>query len=260
MKVGGWRRRLYRDPIPPRVIRGDIPPWLQELILRCLEIDAQARHATAGQLAFDLQHPEAIVLTERAERRKRASALTVAMRYYLAVRGRPMSVQTCSRQLARAPIVMVAVDLSGGSEPIAEALRVTVRRILQTEHSARLACVNVLKLARVALDEFEDERGRNRHLQRLAELKLWAHPLALPAEGATYHVLESTDPAAAIIDYARNNHVDHIIVGARGTSAVRRYLGSVSARVVAEVPCTVTVVRTARPRALPHQVAEAVAG
>ena len=27
VKVGGWRRRLYRDPIPPRVIRDDIPPW-----------------------------------------------------------------------------------------------------------------------------------------------------------------------------------------------------------------------------------------
>jgi nucleotide-binding universal stress UspA family protein len=59
-------------------------------------------------------------------------------------------------------------------------------------------------------------------------------------------VLESTDPAGQLIDYARHNRVDHIVIGARGSSMVRRYLGSVSARVVAEAPCTVTVVR--RPR------------
>ena len=99
MKVGGWRRRLYRDPMPPRVIRDDIPPWLQKRLLRCLEVDPRGRQATAGPLAFDLQHPDGILLTARAERRKRDSLLTVATRYDLAARGRPMSVQTCSRQL-----------------------------------------------------------------------------------------------------------------------------------------------------------------
>jgi nucleotide-binding universal stress UspA family protein len=34
-------------------------------------------------------------------------------------------------------------------------------------------------------------------------------------------------------------------MGARGITGVRRLLGSVSARVVAEAPCTVTVVRAA---------------
>ena len=180
----------------------------------------------------------------------------MATRYYLAARGRPQFVRTCSRQLARAPIEMAAVDLSDGTEPLAEALRLTVRHILQAELSARLACVNILKLARVALDEFEDEHGRDRHLQRLAALKLWAHPLQLSTEAATYHVLESTDPAGAILDHARNNLVDHIIIGARGTSSLRRHLGSVSARVVAETPCSVTVVRTARQALRPEEFGE----
>ena len=250
VKVRDWRRRLYRDPVPPRAIRPDIPSWLQEVILRCLEVDANERHASAGQLAFELQHPEAIPLTRRAERRRRDSSLAVARRWYLAQRGRPVSVQTCSRQLARAPIVMVAVDLTGGMEPLAEALRLAVRRILQTGPGARLACVNILRLSRVALDQFEDAQGRNRHLQRLAELRLWAHPLSLPANAVTYHVLESTDPAGAMIEYARNNQVDHIVIGARGASTLRRYLGSVSSRVVAEAPCTVTVVRSRKKASL----------
>ena len=42
----------------------------------------------------------------------------------------------------------------------------------------------------------------------------------------------------------RQAQVDHIVIGARGASAVRRYLGSVSSQVVAEASCNVTVVRT----------------
>ena len=54
----------------------------------------------------------------------------------------------------------------------------------------------------------------------------------------------SVDVATALIDYARNSRIDHIVLGARGSSRLRRLLGSVSAKVVAEAPCTVTVVRT----------------
>jgi nucleotide-binding universal stress UspA family protein len=57
--------------------------------------------------------------------------------------------------------------------------------------------------------------------------------------------LEAPDPAAAILEYAvTNNPVGRIIVGAWASSGLRRYLGSVSVRVVAEAPCTVRVVRT----------------
>ncbi|MBL8585679.1 MAG: universal stress protein, partial [Bradyrhizobiaceae bacterium] len=75
------------------------------------------------------------------------------------------------------------------------------------------------------------------------DLKHWARVLPVAEDRITYHVFESPDPAAAIIEYARNNNVDHIIMGARGASPLRRYLGSVSAQVVAHAPCTVTVVR-----------------
>jgi nucleotide-binding universal stress UspA family protein len=56
-------------------------------------------------------------------------------------------------------------------------------------------------------------------------------------------VLESTDPASAILDYARNNRIDHIVMGAHSATRLQRLLGSVTAKVVAEAPCTVTVVR-----------------
>lgn len=114
----------------------------------------------------------------------------------------------------------------------------------ESEPGASLACVNVLKLSRVTVDHFEDEQGRNLHLRRLAELQHWARPLALDPDRITYHVVESPDPAAALLEYARSNRVRHLVMGARASSTLRRYLGSVSSRVVAEAPCTVTVVRT----------------
>ena len=61
----GMRRRLWRDPYPPRKLRADYPPWLQEIVLRCLEIEPVWRYPTASQLAFDLAHPEQVKLTAR---------------------------------------------------------------------------------------------------------------------------------------------------------------------------------------------------
>src|SRR3990167_2983428 len=41
--VVGLRKRLYTDPVPPRVHRPDLPPWLQEVILHCLEVNPDLR-------------------------------------------------------------------------------------------------------------------------------------------------------------------------------------------------------------------------
>jgi eukaryotic-like serine/threonine-protein kinase len=244
------RRRFWRDPAPPRRLNPDVPPWLQELILRCLEVDPDQRPATAGQLAFDLAHPDQVMLTARAERTARDDFLTVARRRFRAARAapRPIAPRPVSGHLAAAPIIMAAVDLSPEMESLADSLRIIVQRILAIEPKARLACVNVLKTPRIGIDFGEDEQGRNLHVQRLVELKHWAHALKIAPERTTYTVLESPDPAAALLDYARHAHVDHIVIGARGVSAVRRYLGSVSSQVVAQAPCNVTVVR-ARPAA-----------
>lgn len=95
------------------------------------------------------------------------------------------------------------------------------------------------------MDEFIDKEGRNIHVKHLVGLKHWARPLGIPADKITYHTLEAPDAAAAIIDYAKVNDVDHIVIGSRGSSAFRRYLGSVSSQVVAQADCTVTVVKSA---------------
>jgi nucleotide-binding universal stress UspA family protein len=146
-------------------------------------------------------------------------------------------------QLASAPIIAVAIDLAEASAPINDALRVTAKRILATLPSARLACLNVLKQGRIKIDTTLDELGHNKHVDRMVGLKDWAEPLKLEEPRLTVHVIEAIDPAAAVLEFATVNRVDHILIGARQNSLLRKLLGSVSARVAAEAPCTVTVVR-----------------
>ena len=120
-----------------------------------------------------------------------------------------------------------------------------------TEPGARLACVSVMKIARIGMDELTDEKGQSVHVKQLISLKHWARPISkslnLQDGRLTFHVLEAPDAASAIVEFARRNQVDHIVMGARGQSALRRYLGSVSSQVVAESDCTVTVVRASAP-------------
>jgi serine/threonine protein kinase len=145
----GMRRRLWRDPVPPRKLKPDYPPWLQETVLRCLEIEPVWRHPTAAQLAFDLTHPEQIKLTARSERLKRDPLSTVLRRRFNRGLTQPRAKSDVAAQLAAGPIVAVALDTAEGSDALNEALRMTAQRILATLPSARLACVNVLKLGRI---------------------------------------------------------------------------------------------------------------
>lgn len=254
----GMRRRLWRDPYPPRALKADYPPWLQEVVLRCLEIEPVWRYPTASQLAFDLAHPGQIKLTARSERLKRDPLSTVWRRRFNRGLQLPRPKSDVAAQLASSPIVVVALDIEEGSVSLNEALRVTTQQILATLPAARLACVNVLKLGRITIDRTLDEAGNNKHVGRLVALRHWAQPLKLDDSRLTTHVLEAIDPASAIIEFANANQVDHIIVGARQNSMMRTLLGSVASKVASEAACTVTVVRPPRlaGEAAPEEPAE----
>jgi len=247
----GMRRRLWRDPHPPRKLRPDYPPWLQEVVLRCLEIEPMHRYPTASQLAFDLAHPDQVKLTARAERLSHDSWGTVWRRRLNTNHLRLERKVDVASVLAASPIVAVAIDTVEATDQLNDALRVTAGRILSTLPSARLACLNVLRLGRITIDRTLDEQGHNKHVDRLVALKHWAQPLKLDENRLTVHVLEAIDPAAAILEFAEVNHVDHIIIGAREHSGVLARLGSVSGKVAFEASCTVTVVRPPRLAAQP---------
>jgi len=245
-RMSGMRRRLWRDPVPPLRLRSDYPPWLQEIVLRCLESNPAWRYPTASQLAFDLSHPDQVKLTARSERLRQDPLTTVLRRRFNTDLTRPSGPPALAAQLASAPILAVAVDLADDLADLNDALRRTAGRILASLPSAQLACINVLKLGRITLDTTLDKEGHNKHIDRLVALRHWAEPLKLDADRLTVHVIEAIDPAAAIVEFAQENRVDHVIIGARQSSLLRKLLGRVSAQVAAAAPCTVTVVRPPR--------------
>ncbi len=246
-KLKGLKQRLWQDSVPPRKLKPDLPPWLQEIVLRCLEVRAGRRYPSAAQLAHDLRNPAQVALTGRAEKLTQDSFFAVLKRKSeppLTLIDKPPDANS---EASDAPIVAVAINLDDMTPDLASKLRRTALRILERSPAARLACLNVLKLNRIAMDSSLDEDGNNKHVQRLVSLKDWAHGLKLPGARVTFHVLEAADPAEAILNYARINNVDHVIMGARSNTAIRKILGSVSGKVAAEAPCTVTVVRNRQP-------------
>ncbi len=215
---------------------------MQEIILRCLEVRPERRHPTAAQLAFDLRHPDQVALTARAAKQRQDGwATTMRRRFHPDHRVR--FDRAVAMTVEDAPILAVAVDVTEQDEALSATLRGTLEKLLATMPGARLACLNVLRQNRIALDSTLDDVGRNKHVQRLVELKHWAAPLGLAEGRVTFHVLEAVNPAHALLDYVRMNGVDHLVMGARAVSLKRKLLGSVSGELAAEAPCSVTVVR-----------------
>jgi nucleotide-binding universal stress UspA family protein/predicted Ser/Thr protein kinase len=245
----GMRQRLFRDPVPPRALVPGVPPWLQEVVLRCLEPEPGDRYATAAQAALDLVHPDQVAITERG-RRSRRLGLGARLRRWLRVVGRePLAVTRPSLQLANAPIVLAAIATQHHNDALFRALRDAVRRLLAQDEKARLACVTVVRPPGVAQGDEDSSTGlRVKHLQHLRD---WAEPLLLPAGRVSYHVLEAGDAAEALLEYARMNQVDHLVLGAPPADrSLKGLVPTVSNTVAARAPCTVTVVRV-RPGAAP---------
>jgi len=239
------KKRLEQPPLPPRAHRRDLPPWLQEVILRSLETRPEKRYATPKRIAYLLAHPEAVPDTRRAHRRTppglvprtRAWARSIFQKFDTDTALRPYE------RLATSPHVLVALDLAHCSEPLKEALRRAVRRLAASEPKSYFTCVSVVP--RADWEQAREKRGKAPDIECQMAMRNWAQPLKLPASRIVFLALPG-EPAATLLGYARRHLVDHIIIGARGSSALRRHLGSVSAAVAAQATCTVTVVRTRR--------------
>jgi nucleotide-binding universal stress UspA family protein len=239
----GLRRRLYRDPIPPRVLVAGTPPWLQELVLWCLEPDPHHRPGSAVDLAAALERPETVPLGARARRTRRDGAATVLLRWIRAgefeagFRAGPPPVVGGRRT------ILVAVATARGKESRHQLLRDAVGRLLAADPAARLTCVSVTDPSPGAPAA---ARGPSAGLalHHLTLLRRWAEPLRLPEDRVSFHVLEASHAAQAILDYLRANPVHHVVVGSPpADEALKRIFGTFSSKIANEAPCDVTVVR-----------------
>lgn len=244
---GGLRQRLWMTPAPPRKHNSAVPDWLQEIILRCLEPEAAQRYPSAAHLAFDLSNPGQVLVTERGQRTQ-GSPLRTHLRRWLRATGMhytpsPMPAQ----QIEETPILMVAVPHADVSDATLYSLRQAVARSLGIRPGARLACVTVLSpLASSASDSARSETTL--HRQHVARLKTWAQGLHLAGHSVSYHVLEASDVAQALVRYAAANHVSMMILGAATHGLqLQRFIDTVPIRVARDAPCTVILVKQALP-------------
>ena len=237
--LAGLRRRLTHEPQPPRAWASTIPAWLQEVILHCLERDAARRPATAAQIAFDLMHHDQVVVGERGQRLDGPGWL---QRWRQRLRSRPYVPAPCPdtlEQMKAAPIVAVAVATGHTNEAMFEALRDAAQRALAARADSRLACITVVPPEPVQATP--EASAANQRIRQLLLLRQWARPLQLPDGRLTFHVLESSNPVSALLEHARINLVDQLIVGASARGMWGR--GGAAAQLVADAPCNVTVVR-----------------
>lgn len=223
------RNRLWLDPVPPRVHAPAVEPWLQEVILRCLEVDAEERYQSAAHVAFDLRNPAQIVLTARATKAKQATMTQQVRRFFKARREHADRPRHFAAPAHRAPIVMVAVDTTHLDDARQPAIRRATAQVLSLSAEFRLVCVTVFP-------------PRDAHLEHLVRLRHWVEPLRMPAQRISLHAIESDDTAAALLEFAKRNHVDLIVLGAPGP-ADHSWGRSVASEVTAGAHCSVHVVR-----------------
>ena len=244
---GGLRQRLWMDPQPPRARRPDLPEWLQEVILRCLEPAAAERYPSAAHLAFDLTHPDQVQVTERGQRLKGTGAGTHIKRWLRAAGAEYQPSPLPARQIAEVPILMVAVPHRDVTDATLYSLREAVGRSLGIRPGARLAVVTVVAPgAASTTDAGKSETAL--HRQMLAMLKNWSVGLKLDGHQVSYHVLEDGDPADAIVRYAETNRVGMIVMGAATHGLqLQRFVATVPIKVAMRAPCTVILVKQTMP-------------
>ena len=242
---GGIRQRLWMDPRPPRALRPDIPAWLQEVVMRCLEPEAAQRYPSAALLAFDLSHPEQVRVGVRGTQRTGTGFGTHLKRWIKAAgmhyQPSPLPVQ----QINEVPIVMVAVPHKDVTDATLTSLRQAVTRSLGTRPGARLACITVIS-PRLTSSFGEGNSETHVHRRYLSTLYQWAKPLATHRHQMSFHVLEASDVAQALLEYARGNHVSVIVMGAATHGLkTQRFIATVPIKVAMDAPCTVILVKQA---------------
>ena len=244
---GGMRQRLWMDPTPPRRLRADLPEWLQEVVLRCLAPEAAKRYPSAAHLAFDLEHPEQVKVSQRGKQVQGTPFFTHLKRWFKAAGMHYQPSPLPSQQIEEVPILMVAIPHQDVSDATLYSLRQAVARSLGIRPGARLAVVTVISPNQSSTSESANSET-TLHRQYLTLLHQWAQPLDLAQHQTSFHVLEASDVANAIVRYAEGNHVSMIVMGAATHGLqLQRLVATVPIKVAMEAPCTVILVKQALP-------------
>lgn len=243
----GMRQRLWMDPVPVRAHNPQAPEWLQEIIMKCLEPEAAKRYQSAALLAFDLANPSQVTLTQRGKQIQ-GTGFWVHFKRWLKAAGKSYQPSPlASEQIQEVPILMVAVPHFDVSDATLYSLRLATQRSLGIRPGARLACVTVISPNESSTTDAEKSEIRT-HSRYLEMMKHWAKGLDLAGHQVSFHVLEQSDVAEALLKYARGNQVSMIIMGAATHGLnLQKFKPTIPIKVAMEAPCTVVLVKQELP-------------
>jgi len=243
--MSGLRKRMWAEPFPPRAIRKEIPRWLQEVVLRCLEPRAADRYQSAARLRQVLREPEGITLTERADRVEPPSFWENLKGMFKAAGYEPSPSPRPSMGNHDAPLMVAAIDTRQSDEDLRELMQLTAKNLLHAYPESRLVCISTISSTPTFEGNQENETASGIVRGHLVQLMEWAKPLKLPPERISYHVLEAMDPASRIVEFAKDNDAALILIGAshKMPNKVTPWRTSMT-KIAEEAPCSVHIVRT----------------
>jgi serine/threonine protein kinase len=243
--MNGLRKRLWAQALPPRAIRKEIPRWLQEVVLRCLEPRAADRYQSATRLRQVLRDHESVTLTERADRVDPLSFWENLKRMFRAAGYEPSPSPRPSIGNEDAPLMIAAIDTRQSDEDLRIRMQTTAKNLLQAYPESRLVCISTIASTPTFEGNQESETASGIVRGHLVQLMEWAKPLKLPPERISYHVLEALDPASRIVEFARDNDASLILIGAshKPANKITPWRTSMT-KIVEEAPCSVHIVRT----------------
>jgi nucleotide-binding universal stress UspA family protein len=192
---------------------------------------------------FDLRNPNQVIITERGRKTSRKGFWWHFKRWIKAAGMQYQASPLPSEQISEVPIVMVALPNNDVSDATLYALRQATMRSLGTRPGAKLAIVTVIN---TGIGAGSDNNRSETLLQRqhLASFKKWAEGLNLQNHQSSFHVIESSNVAQALLRYAEGNKVNLIIMGAATHGlAMQNLIATVPISVAMHAPCTVILVK-----------------
>lgn len=217
-KVSKARERLKRDPVPPRRHRQDIPPQMQEVILRCLEIDPDRRYDTARALQASLASLEAVPVTRRGERILKPTAWGLSHSHPNRSRSLSIDPQPVPETSRTAPHILGAIIPDDISDRIIAAVKrqailagadITLLTVLEERVDDAFTAYQV---------EVEGEHFQARMDRYVQLLRRYNFDPAVR--------LITGDPSRVIVDTARRIGAGWVVLGPSGKSKLKKWFGA----------------------------------
>lgn len=131
---------------------------------------------------------------------------------------------------------LVAYDGSAASKNAVE----LAMSMAEDNPNTKFLFVHILKLPPVRSGTGVEAMFAEEAQNTLADLERMVEPLG---DRATARIMRGTSPAEVLIEGAKEEGCDLIIMGSRGRGGVKGYLGSVSYAVVQESPIAVLIAK-----------------